>query len=74
MSISNIMITVGIVCAITGLAGLVYCINLARQVKRGDWPEDKLQTALIRMSAVNMASMGGAMMGLAILLVGLILD
>lgn len=38
MSVANIMITVGIVMAIAGLGGLVYCINLARQVKRGDWP------------------------------------
>ena len=37
-------------------------------------PEEELSGALTRMSAVNMASMGGAMLGLSMLLVGLIID
>ena len=63
----------GVAIAVIGMFGLVWCINLARRVKGGQVPEDQLQSAFIKISAVNMASMGGAFIGLALLLVGLIL-
>lgn len=72
--VANILITVGLVMTFAGLYGVYWCIRLAQRVKAGEVPEDKLGEALTRMSAVNMAAMGGAMLGLAILLVGLILD
>ncbi|MGB0412599.1 MAG: hypothetical protein ACPGFA_13500 [Pikeienuella sp.] len=73
MTIFDILIYVGVAIAVLGLLGLVWCINLARRVKNGQVPEDQLQAALIKISAVNMASMGGAFIGLAILLVGLMM-
>ncbi len=73
MTIFDILIYVGVAIAVLGLLGLVWCINLARRVKNGQVPEDQLQSALIKISAVNMASMGGAFIGLAILLVGLMM-
>lgn len=73
MTTADILIYAGVAIAILGMFGLVWCINLARRVKGGQVPEDKLQAAFIKISAVNMASMGGAFIGLAMLLVGLIL-
>ena len=72
--IPAILITVGIVMAIAGLAGVFWCIKFARKMQAGEIPEAELQGALTKLSAVNMASMGGAMLGLAILLVGLIIN
>ena len=47
--------------------------RLARRVQGRLVPEAELQAAFSRLSAVNMASMGGAMLGLAMVLAGLIL-
>ena len=74
MSIPNIMIAVGLVFIVAGLAGLVYCINLAQRIKTMDPSDEEIKSAFYRISAVNMASMGGAFLGLALLLAGLILD
>ena len=73
MTTANILIYAGVAIAVIGMFGLVWCINLARRVKGGHVPDDQLQSAFIKISAVNMASMGGAFIGLALLLVGLIL-
>lgn len=73
MVIANILIGLGLLMAAAGLSGLVWCINLARRVQAGELTEEEMKGALIKLSAVNMASMGGAMLGLAMLLVGLII-
>lgn len=73
MTTANILIYVGVAIAVIGMFGLIWCINLARQVKGGQVPEDQLQSVFIKISAINMASMGVAVLGLALLLVGLIL-
>lgn len=73
MLISNILISIGIVMAAAGMGGLMYCIRLARRVQAKEFPDDQLQGVFIKISAVNMASMGGAMLGLAMVLVGLII-
>ena len=69
-----ILIVLGLVLTAAGLFGVFWCIRLARKVQAGEVPESELRGALTRMSAVNMAAMGGAMLGLAMLLVGLIID
>ena len=74
MTTANFLIYAGVAIAVIGMLGLVWCINLARRVKEGRVPEDQLQSAFIKISAVNMASMGGAFIGLALVLVGVILE
>jgi hypothetical protein len=73
MTTANILIYAGIAIAVIGMFGLVWCIDLARRVRGGQVPDEQLQAAFIKISAVNMASMGSAFIGLALLLVGLIL-
>lgn len=73
MTVANILIGVGLVAIAFGLAGLVWCINLAREVKTMDPRRVDLQAAFMKISAVNTASMGGAFLGLALVLAGLIL-
>ena len=73
MSVANILIGLGLVCIVLGLGGLVYCIDLARRIKAMDPKDADLKGAFYKISAVNMASMGGAFMGLAMVLAGLII-
>lgn len=73
MTIASILIGVGLVAIVLGLGGLVWCINLARRIKTMDPKETDLQSTFVKISAVNMASMGGAFMGLAMVLAGLII-
>lgn len=71
---ATILIVLGLTLAVAGLAGLVWCIRIARKAQTGEIQGEALKDALVKISAVNMASMGGAMLGLAMLLVGLIID
>ncbi|WP_340108868.1 hypothetical protein [Pikeienuella sp. HZG-20] len=73
MTAAIILIGLGLALAVLGLAGIVWCIRLARRVQTGKVPEDQLRSAFIRLSTVNMASIGGAMIGLAMLLVGFLI-
>lgn len=74
MSTANIMIGIGLVFIVVGLAGLVYCINLARRIKTMNPNDDEIKSAFYRISAANMASMGAAFLGLALVLAGLIIN
>ena len=56
MTTANILIYAGIAIAVLGMLGLVWCINFARRVQTGKVPEDQMQSAFIKISAVNMAS------------------
>lgn len=73
MSIANILAAFGLVLVFAGLFGLFWCIRLARRAQTGDLSEEETKSAFSRISAVNMASMGGATLGLGMLLIGLIL-
>lgn len=74
MSVANIMISLGLVFILVGLAGLVYCINLAQRIKTMNPNDDEIKSAFYRISAANMASMGAAFLGLALVLAGLIIN
>lgn len=74
MSTANIMIGLGLIFIVVGLAGLVYCINLARRIKMMNPNDEEIKSAFYRISAANMASMGSAFLGLALVLAGLIID
>lgn len=73
MIAANILIGIGVIAAAAGLVGVVWCIRLARRVQGGKVPADQLQAAFAKLAAVNMASIGGAMIGLAMLLVGFLI-
>lgn len=73
MLIANIMIGLGLIMALAGLFGVIWCIHFAQKMKAGAMSEDEMKAGIVKLSAVNMASMGGAMLGLSILLAGLII-
>ncbi len=69
----DILIYIGTALAIAGLAGLGYCIGkavvLRRQAREGTDVGQKLQGLV----AINMASLGGGGIGLAMIVVGMLL-
>ncbi len=71
--IFTILIALGLAFVAAGLAGLVWCIITARKAQAGSVSDADMRKILMRLSAVNMASMGGATLGLAMVLAGLIL-
>ena len=71
--ISTILITIGGIFIAAGLFGLFWCIATARRAQSGKMSDEELKAAFSKVSAINMASMGGATLGLSMLLVGLIL-
>lgn len=73
MIAAKLLLGIGVVLALAGLGGVVWCIRLARRIQAGKVPEDQRKAAFTRLSLVNMASVGGAMMGLAMVVVALVM-
>jgi hypothetical protein len=69
----EILIGIGLIFVAAGLGGLFWCIAKARKAQSGGLSEEEMRGLLTKLSAVNMASMGGATFGLAMVLAGLIL-
>lgn len=74
MNAAAILIGLGLALAALGLGGLFWCIRLARRIRAGTVPDAELKGAFVKLSVVNMAAMGGAMIGLAMALVGFIIQ
>lgn len=73
MTVAHILIGLGIAAVLAGLAGLGWCIALARRVQTGAMTEEEVKAAFSRLSLINMASIGVAALGLALTVVGLVL-
>jgi len=71
--IFTILIALGLAFVAAGLCGLFWCIRTARRAQAGGLSDEEMRHVLTKLSAVNMASMGGATFGLAMVLAGLIL-
>ena len=63
-----------VISIIAWMAGLFYCINLAQRIKTMNPNDEEIKSAFYKISAANMASMGAAFLGLALVLAGLIID
>lgn len=72
--VSNLLISFGLVLVIAGLAGLVWCVQLARRAQSGQMSDEEIKGVAGTLAAANSASMGGAMLGLGLMLVGFIMD
>lgn len=70
----HIAIVAGIVLAVVGLAGICWCIWQAVALRRGGVDQEAARSALRRLNAINMASVGLAFLGLAAVAVALILS
>jgi len=70
----TILLIIGIVLAVGGLAGLGYCIFAALRLRKADWPEDKMRKTMMQLSAINLGSLGLSAFGLALVFVAYLLD
>ena len=70
----SMMITIGAVLALTGLAGVLWCIRKAMWLKRAQLDDDTVRTELNKLIFAHMASIGAAFLGLGLLVVGILLS
>ena len=63
----------GIALTLAGVAGLAWCIRRAAWIRRADIPDEQATAELRTLVAANVAAVGVAFIGLAVVVVGLIL-
>ena len=69
----TLLIVIGAVTTLLGVAGLGYCIREAARVRGGTLTPEERTAKLRGLVAINMAAVGVAFLGLALVVVGLIL-
>ncbi len=69
----DILIGIGAVLALAGVAGLGWCIALALRARRAGLPEPELRARLQRVVAVNLGALGLSAIGLMLVVVGIVL-
>lgn len=69
----NLIVFVGVLLVIAGLAGLGYCIREGFRARGSGLPPQEVSARLHRLIAVNLGSVALAALGLAVLVVGLVL-
>ena len=65
------MVWLGVALTLTGLAGLVWCIVLARRAKREGGSDAEIRAKLQRVVLINLGAMGASALGLAFVVFGL---
>ena len=69
----EILIYLGALVAVLGLAGLGWCIWLAFSAKRAKLPDDEMKARLQKIVALNMGAMGLSALGLMMVVIGIAL-
>ena len=69
----NAFLWIGIALTVAGLAGLAWCIRKAAWLRRADISDEEATAELRRLVPANVAAVGVAFIGLAVLVVGAIL-
>jgi uncharacterized membrane protein len=67
----DLLIIIGAILILAGLAGLGYCIWKGFRIRRGALPADQARPLLQQLVAVNLGSVALATFGLILLFVGL---
>ncbi len=67
------LVWAGVAVTLAGLAGLIWCILLARRAKREGGTETEMRAKLQRVVLINLGAMGLSALGLALVVFGLIL-
>lgn len=68
-----VLVVLGIILVLAGLGGLAHCIRTGYAIRREKPGPDAARARLQRLVAVNLASVAGAALGLAMVVVGLTL-
>ena len=67
------IVVAGAVLVLAGLGGLAYCIRRGYAIRGAGLPAEEIRASLQRLIAINLASVGTAALGLALVVVGLVL-
>jgi hypothetical protein len=62
----------GAVLVLAGLGGLVHCIRQGHSIRGAGLPPEEIRARLHKLIAINLASVAGAAIGLALVVVGLL--
>lgn len=69
-----VLVATGLVLALAGLAGVLWCIRSALRLRRAELSDDAAKAELGRLVFAHTAAIGAAFVGLALLTVGLLLQ
>lgn len=69
-----VLVAIGIILALAGLAGILWCIRAASRLRRADLSDDDARAELGRIMFAHAAGIGTAFLGLALLVIGLLLQ
>lgn len=67
------LVWAGVAVTLAGLAGLIWCIVLARRAKREGGSDAEMRAKLQRVVLINLGAMGLSALGLALVVFGLVL-
>lgn len=65
------MVWAGVAVTLAGLAGLIWCIQLARAARREGGTDAEVRAKLQRVVLINLGAMGLSALGLALVVFGL---
>ena len=69
----EILIWIGTVFTLAGVAGLVWCILLATRARRAGLPDDALRGRLQRVVTLNLGALAVSALGLMLVVAGILL-
>lgn len=69
----QILIAIGALVSLAGVAGLVWCILLALKARKAGLPDDELRARLQHVVVLNMAALGVSALGLMMVVTGIFL-
>jgi len=69
----QILIAIGALVSLAGVAGLVWCILLALKARKAGLPDDEMRARLQHVVVLNMAALGVSALGLVMVVTGIFL-
>lgn len=69
----ELLIWIGAVISLVGVAGLIWCVLAAARARRGDLDEEAMKSRLQVLVAWNMAALAVSAIGLMMVVIGILL-
>lgn len=70
----QLLVLIGAVVSLAGVAGLVWCILLALRARRAGLADDEMRARLQHIVVLNMAALGVSALGLMLVVAGIFLS
>jgi len=69
-----VLIWIGAILSLCGIAGLIWCIILALRARRAGLDDDAMRARLQHIVTLNMIALGVSALGLMLVVAGILLD